>query len=422
MRILIVGSGGREHAIARAFAMSGRVSKIYCASGNAGIAELAELVPIDPTEVERLADLAAENEIDLTFVGGETALALGIADVFRDRGLKIVGPGKDAARLEASKAFAKEFMQRHSIPTASFLTCSSIAEAEDALTSGEFGGADSPVVVKADGLAAGKGVVVAADRDAGIEAVRGLASLAGAEAASTVVLEECLIGREVSLMMFCDGKDFALMPATRDHKRLLDNDEGPNTGGMGAITDDSLLTDELRERVVKEIIEPTLAGCAAEGFPFSGVLFLGLMITADGPKLLEYNVRFGDPETQAILVRLNSDFVELCEAILNQRLAEFPVEWSHRSSACVILAAEGYPAKPVTGDVIEGLEDAAMKDIVIFHSGTKQEGSGQFVTAGGRVIGVTSLGEDVETAVAWAYHAAEKISWRGMQRRSDIGK
>jgi phosphoribosylamine--glycine ligase len=440
MKVLVIGSGGREHAICQAFARSGRVSKIFCANGNAGIGQLAELVDIKPTEIDELADFAEEHLMDLTFVGGETSLALGIVDEFEKRGLKIIGASKAAARLEASKSFAKDFMRRHNIPTADFQNAGSAVEAIEVLESGRFGDGSTPVVVKADGLAAGKGVVVATNRAEAIEAIKGLGDLVG-EAAASIVLEECLVGREVSLIMFCDGESFALMPATRDHKRIGEGDTGPNTGGMGTITDDSLLTKAETDQIIETMIKPTLAGSKAEGFPFRGILFLGLMMiqcrsphvskgvsgmpTDTIPMLLEYNVRFGDPETQAILVRLESDLGEICEAMLDGRLADFPIKWRKGSSACIILAAEGYPGKPRTGDLIKGLEDAAMKDIEIFHSGTASNEmpcEDQFYTSGGRVLGVTSVGDDLETAIAWAYHSAEKISWPGIQYRRDIGK
>lgn len=424
MKVLVIGSGGREHALCYAFTRSGRVSKIFCANGNAGIGQVAELVDIKPTDVLALADFAAEHLIDLTFVGGETSLALGIVDEFEKRGLKIIGASQAAARLEASKSFAKDFMRRHNVPTAAFYNAASAGEAIEVLASGRFGDDSSPVVVKADGLAAGKGVVVAANRSEAVEAINGLSELVGAEAAATIVLEECLVGREVSLIMFCDGDDFALMPATRDHKRIGEGDTGPNTGGMGTITDGSLLTEAETEQVIETMIKPTLAGCRAEGFPFRGILFLGLMMTEAGPKLLEYNVRFGDPETQAILVRLESDIAEICEAMLESRLAEYPINWRAGSSACVILASEGYPAKPRTGDLISGLSDAMMRDVEIFHSGTaanEMASEQQFYTSGGRVLGVTTVGDDLETAIAWAYHAVSRVSWPGMQFRRDIG-
>jgi phosphoribosylamine--glycine ligase len=422
MRILVIGSGGREHAICSAFALSNRVSKIICAPGNAGIAQIAECIPIKPEAIATLADLATREEIDLSFVGGETALALGIVDEFEKRGLNIIGATKDAARLEASKSFAKDFMLRHGIPTARFHTANSPQEAIDVLESGHFGEATAPVVVKADGLAGGKGVVVAEDRAKAIDACNELTDLVGAGAAEKIVLEEFLEGREVSLLMFADGRDFALMPPVRDHKRIGEGDTGPNTGGMGTITDSGLLTSAQVQQIIKDVIEPTLAGCADEGYRFRGILFLGLMMTSGGPKVLEYNVRFGDPETQAILVRLESDLVEICEAMLGGKLAETEIKWREGNSACVVLAAEGYPQAPRTGDVISGLrEAAAIENVTIFHAGTKRV-DGDLVTAGGRVLGVTVTGGTLSEALKVAYTAVRQISWNGMQFRRDIGR
>lgn len=423
MKIVVIGSGGREHAICYAFAKSPRVTKIYCANGNAGIASIAELVDIKPDEIGRLADFAQSEAIDLTFVGGETSLALGVVDEFEARGLKIIGASKAAARLEASKAFAKDFMKRYGIPTADYAVAMSPAEAIELLETGRFGEASTPVVVKADGLAAGKGVVVASDRAEAIDAINELESLVGADAASTIVLEECLFGREVSLIIFADGESFALMPPTRDHKRIGEGDTGPNTGGMGTFTDDSLLSSQQAAEIIDSVIRPTLKGCSDEGFRFRGILFLGLMMTEAGPKVLEYNVRFGDPETQAILIRLETDLVEICEAMLAGWLGETEIKWRPGSSACVILAAENYPAKPRTGDVINGLNEAAAhKDVVTFHAGTKLDERGMFVTSGGRVLGVTAVGDDLASALEKAYAAAGEITWPGMQFRRDIGK
>ena len=423
MKIMVIGSGGREHAICYAFAKSPRVTKIFCANGNAGIASIAELVDIKPDEIGRLADFAQSEAIDLTFVGGETSLALGVVDEIEARGLNIIGASKSAARLEASKAFAKDFMKRYGIPTADYVVAMSPAEAIELLETGRFGDASTPVVVKADGLAAGKGVVVARDRSEAINAINELESLVGADAASTIVLEECLFGREVSLILFADGESFALMPPTRDHKRIGEGDTGPNTGGMGTFTDDSLLTPEQTEEIIDTVIRPTLKGCSNEGFPFRGILFLGLMMTEAGPKVLEYNVRFGDPETQAILIRLETDLVEICEAMLEGRLGETEIKWRPGSSACVILAAENYPAKPRTGDPINGLENAATHaDVVIFHAGTMLSENGSLVTSGGRVLGITAVGDDLASALEKAYAAAGEITWPGMQFRRDIGK
>jgi len=423
MKILVVGSGGREHAICSAFARSGRTEKLFCANGNAGIAEIAECVNIKPENINGLADFAQANSIDLTFVGGEVPLALGITDEFEKRGLKIVGVSFSAARLEASKAFAKDFMRRHNVPTAKFHTANSKAEAIEILESDEFGGENSPVVVKADGLAAGKGVVVAANRAETLAAIDGLDEIAGADAASTIVLEECLFGREISLILFSDGENFALMPPTRDHKRIGEGDTGPNTGGMGTITNTGLLSEAQTQDVIEQIIKPTLRGCRDEGFPFRGILFLGLMMTESGPKLLEYNVRFGDPETQSILVRLDTDFVEICEAILDGRLDQIDIRWKAGNSACVILAAEGYPYHPRKGDVIHGLDKAnALENVQIFHAGTTRNDAGEFVTSGGRVLGITAVGETLKIALDQAYQAVSQISWKGVRYRRDIGK
>jgi phosphoribosylamine--glycine ligase len=423
MKILVVGSGGREHAICRAFYRSAKAEKIYCANGNAGISQIAECVDIKPDEIRALADFAAQNSIDLTFVGGETSLALGIADEFEKRGLEIVGVSKKAAQMEASKAFAKDFMARHKIPTAQYKTAFSVEEAIEILEAGEFGDENAPVVIKADGLAAGKGVIVAKDRADAVSAVRDLQQLAGKSAAEKIVLEECLFGREVSLLLFCDGKNFALMPPTRDHKRIGEGDTGANTGGMGTVTDESLLTKEQTEKIIVEIIKPTLEGAEKDGFPFRGILFLGLMMTDSGAKVLEYNVRFGDPETQAILVRLKTDFVEICEAIIAQNLENLNIEWEKGSSACVVLASKGYPQKAQTGDVISGLDKAEKhEDVVIFHAGTARNENGEFITSSGRVLGVTAFADNLDKALEKAYAAAKEISWDGMQYRRDIGK
>jgi phosphoribosylamine--glycine ligase len=423
MKILVIGSGGREHALCYAFSKSARVSKIFCANGNAGIGEIAEIVDIYPEDVNSLADFADTTKIDLTFVGGETSLALGIVDNFERRGLKIIGVSKMAAQLEASKSFAKDFMARHSIPTAAYKTGNSAEEAKAILDEAIFGTADAPVVVKADGLAAGKGVVVASNRSEALKAVNELESVVGANAVQKIVLEECLIGREVSLLMFVDGKNFALMPPARDHKRIGENDTGANTGGMGVITESELLSKEQTSEIVEKIIKPTLEGAEKEGFPIRGILFLGLMMTEDGTKLLEYNVRFGDPETQAILVRLDNDFVDVCEAILNQTLDKIFFDWKEGSSACVVLASKGYPQKPQTGDVIHGFENLVKQDeISIFHAGTAKDESGNFITSGGRVLGVTATARNLNGAIHRAYKAVNELSWDGMQYRRDIGK
>ena len=351
MKILVIGSGGREHALCWALKKSSRNPEIFCAPGNAGIGEIARCAEIPATDVENLVRFAEENSIDFTIVGGETSLAAGIADAFESRNLKIIGASQKAARLESSKIFAKDFMARHFIPTARYTAANSAPEALFTLHSDEMGAADAPVVVKADGLAAGKGVVVAKNRAEAEKAINEM-SLDLAAAANRIVLEETLVGREVLLLLFADGKNYTLMPPVRDHKRIGENDAGANTGGMGTICDDQLLSEMQLQVIVKTIIEPTLSGAAAEGFPFRGILFLGLMITDSGAKLLEYNARFGDPEAQAILIRLETDLIEICEAIIEENLGNTEVKFSENSSACVVLAARGYPARPEIGDVI----------------------------------------------------------------------
>ena len=420
MNILVVGSGGREHAICDAFARSERVSRLFCANGNAGIASIAVCVPIRPEEVERLAEFAEENRIDLTFVGGETPLAMGLVDLFESRGLKIVGPGKAAARLESSKAFSKDFMARHGVPTAKYFNADSIGKAQFVLVD-EY--QNDPVVIKADGLAAGKGVAVCSNLDEALRALHELETIAGKIATERIVIEQFLRGKEVSLILFADGENFALMPPTRDHKRVGEGDTGPNTGGMGTFTDDSLLSDEQRKVIVEEIIRPTLRGCIEEGFPFRGILFLGLMMTSNGPKVLEYNVRFGDPETQSILVRLDTDLVDICEAMLTGRLDEIDINWKPGYSATVVLAAEGYPQNPRKGDPIHRIDQAAgMEGVKIFHAGTALDETGSLVTSGGRVLGVTAVGQSLEETLARSYDAVSKISWNGMHYRRDIGR
>ena len=426
MKALVLGSGGREHAILATLRRTSAVPlELYCAPGNAGIAAIAECIPLSATDQPSLIQFAQANEIDMTIVGPEGPLAEGIVDEFDRSGLKIVGPGRAAARLESSKAFAKDFMRRHQIPTAEYQVANSAAEAFEILRSCKFGEADSPVVIKADGLAAGKGVVVAPSRQAAEIAVTDLAagSLVPADAAKQILLEEALRGREVSVLLFADGSDYALMPAARDHKRVGENDTGPNTGGMGAITDASVLDNQTLARIVREVIEPTLSGAADEGFPFRGVLFVGLMLTADGPRVLEYNVRFGDPETQAILMRLNSDLFKLFQATIEGNLRQVAVEWNDQSSACVVLASAGYPGPYETGINISGLDGVSAKDnLQIFHAGTSKSPAGDFVTSGGRVLGVTAADTTLERALTSCYGVIDKINWPGMQYRRDIGR
>jgi phosphoribosylamine--glycine ligase len=324
--------------------------------------------------------------------------------------------------LESSKAFAKDFMRRHAIPTARYRVVAP-HQAEEILKSGEFGTEDTPIVIKADGLAAGKGVFVAPDRAAAIAALNELKSGVVGAAAEQLVIEEALSGREVSLLLFSDGKDFRLMPAARDHKRVGENDTGPNTGGMGCITDTTVLDNSMRDRIVREAVEPTLLGCRAEGFPFRGILFLGLMLTDDGPRVLEYNVRFGDPETQAILVRLETDLAEIFQSIVETRLAELEIKWIEGASACVVLASRGYPAKAQTGVRIDGLDPAGTHDHVnVFHAATSRGPGHEWLTAGGRVLGVTATGDNLDLALSRCYGAIADVHWEGMHYRRDIGR
>lgn len=426
MKVLVVGSGGREHAIAWALKRTARVPlELYCAPGNGGIAGIAECVAISPSDHKSLLEFVKTNAIDMTIVGPEGPLAAGLVDEFEEQGLRIMGPGRAAARLESSKAFAKDFMRRHKIPTAEYVVASSTDDALAALRSGKFGPAESPVVVKADGLAAGKGVVVAACRKDAEAAVVALASgsLVAAEAANQLLIEEALEGREVSILLFADGRDYALMPPARDHKRIGENDSGPNTGGMGAITDPSVLDQARLRQIVREVVEPTLKGAAAEGFPFRGILFIGLMLTAAGPQVLEYNVRFGDPETQAILIRLESDLFEIFQATIEGNLRNVKVEWSDQSSACVVLASAGYPGAYETGSAIEGLDQVVTNDeLQIFHAGTSAAEDGELVTSGGRVLGITAAAAGLSEALTGCYAAIDRITWKGMQYRRDIGR
>jgi phosphoribosylamine---glycine ligase len=426
MKVLVIGAGGREHALVWSLRQTATSSlDLYCAPGNAGIAELARCVPIPIHDHDALAAFVQDESIDLTIVGPEAPLAAGIVDRFQNLGLEIAGPNEAAARLEASKAFAKDFMARQRIPTAAYRVVGSLAEVAEVLASGEFGPENLPVVLKADGLAAGKGVVVAGTHAEAQTAAAQLVAgdLIDPSAAQQIVIEEELVGTEVSLLLFADGSNYALMPAARDHKRIGEQDTGPNTGGMGAITDSSILSPELQTRIVTEIVEPTLAGARNEGFPFRGVLFLGLMMTSEGPKLLEYNVRFGDPETQAILVRLKTSLVNIFRATIAGNLDKIEIEWTNESSACVVLASRGYPGKYERGKVITGWEARVPGDrAIVFHAGTAKSASGELVTDGGRVLGITASGETLGEALRNCYSAVQKISWDGVQFRRDIGQ
>jgi phosphoribosylamine---glycine ligase len=419
MDVLIIGSGGREHALAWKIAQSPRVDKLYCAPGNGGTRSVAENVAIGDADIAGLADFAALGKIGLTVVGPEVPLTMGIVDEFERRGLRIYGPAGNAAELEGSKVFAKEFMRRHGIPTGQFRVIDSAEEALAALRTGEFG---FPVVVKADGLAAGKGVIICKDL---AEADRAIASIMierqFGDAGSRVLIEEFLRGKEVSFIVIADGKAALPLVTTMDHKAVFDGDEGPNTGGMGTISPSPFLTDELFDEVMKTIILPTIAGMRDEGRTFKGTLYAGLMLTEDGPKVLEYNCRFGDPETQPQMLRLESDLVDILLVAVEGDILRSEVRWRPNASACVILASGGYPGPYEKGKVIEGLEAASrIPGLAVFHAGTKYE-NGRYLTNGGRVLGVCASEPSLKESVRKIYGAVAGISFEGMHYRRDIG-
>ena len=417
MNLLIIGSGGREHALAWKLAQSPRVSKIFCAPGNAGTAELGENIPLAADDIPGLVDFAKSRDIGLTVVGPDDSLALGIADAFEAAGLKIFGPSASAARLESSKAFAKDFMSRHGIPTADYREFTDSATARAWCHCAKY-----PLVIKADGLALGKGVIIAQNPAEAEQAVRQcMDDRVFGDAGSKIVIEEFLEGAECSIHALVDGSSFLLFPDCRDHKRALDGDRGPNTGGMGTISPSGSLDDNLRDWVKTGILERFVAGLKKDGIEYRGMLFPGLMLTAEGPKVLEFNCRWGDPETQVLVRRLGSDLLDLLEATVEGTLARQHPQWRKSSAACVILASGGYPGHYEKGKPISGIEAAgALPDIVVFHAGTKSVG-GAALTNGGRVLGVTALGDDQRAARAKAYAAADTISFEGLQRRNDIG-
>ena len=411
MNVLIIGGGGREHAIAWKIAQSPLAGKIYCSPGNPGMKNV-EAVPL--TDLNELADFALAHDIGLTMVGPEATLCAGIADVFRAKGLRIVGPDKVAAQLEGSKSFAKEFMRRHGLPTAEAAVFTDEAGAMAYLKQ-----KGAPIVVKADGLAAGKGVVVAMTEQEAADAIHACFDGAFGAAGASVLLEECLFGEEASIIALCDGKTITPLASSQDHKRAYDGDTGPNTGGMGAYSPAPVVTPALWETIDQQILTPFLKGVQADKLDFRGIIYAGLMITDKGPKVLEFNVRFGDPETQAILTRLKSDLLEALVAVADGRLADVKLEWYDEPSVCVVLASNGYPGHYEKGKQISGLDEAEKTGAVVFHAGTKLA-NGQIVTNGGRVLGVTARGKDIASAVQNAYKAVACISWEGMQYRKDI--
>ena len=416
MKVLVLGSGGREHALAWKLKQSPRITKLYCAPGNGGIADEAECLPADLKSLDAITALATRLQPDLTVVGPELPLTLGVVDEFTRRGWPVFGPTQAAARLESSKSFAKEFLQRHHIPTAPFAICDSIEQVRAAL--GHF---HTPVVVKADGLAAGKGVVIAKSKEeAASVAAEMLSGKMLGEAGARVVLEECLKGDELSFLVFSDGERVAPLVAAQDHKRVGDGDTGLNTGGMGAYSTADLVDDRMRDWLVNHIARPVVAGMKAEGSEFKGVLYCGLMMTARGPMVLEFNCRFGDPETQPILMRLESDLVDALEASIEGRVSEGDFRWSRDPSVCVVMASGGYPGTFEQGKRIDGLSEAdQVEGVKVFHAGTSKR-DGTYYTAGGRVLGVTARARDLDSAVERAYEACAKIEFAGAHYRKDI--
>ncbi len=416
MKVLVLGSGGREHALVWKLKKSPRVTMLYCAPGNGGIADDAECLPADLKSLDSIVALATRLQPDLTVVGPELPLTLGVVDEFTRRGWRVFGPTQAAARLESSKSFAKEFLQRHHIPTAPFAICDSIEQVRAAL--GHF---HTPVVVKADGLAAGKGVVIAKGKEeAASVAAEMLSGKMLGDAGARVVLEECLKGDELSFLVFSDGERVAPLVAAQDHKRVGDGDTGLNTGGMGAYSTADLVDDRMRDWLVNHIARPVVAGMKAEGSEFKGVLYCGLMMTARGPMVLEFNCRFGDPETQPILMRLESDLVDALEASIEGRVSEGDFKWSRDASVCVVMASGGYPGTYEQGKRIDGLSEAdAVEGVKVFHAGTSKR-DGIYYTAGGRVLGVTARARDLDTAVERAYEACAKIEFAGAHYRKDI--
>ena len=417
MKVLVVGSGGREHAICWKLAQSPKISKLYCAPGNGGIADVAECVDIKATDVDAMVTWAWNNKIDFVVVAPDDPLAMGMVDALEAHGIPAFGPRANAAIIEASKVFSKNLMEKYNIPTAKYQT---FTEMEPALAYVREQGA--PIVVKADGLALGKGVIVAQTVEEAEDAVRSMmADKKFGEAGTRLVIEECMTGPEATVLAFCDGEHLVCMKSSQDHKRAYDGNQGPNTGGMGAISPSPYYTDEIAQRCMEEIFLPTVAALKAEGRPFQGVIYFGLMLTPTGPKVVEYNARFGDPECQVVLSLLDTDLLEIMMACRNGTLDQVDVKWKDGSACVLVLASGGYPNSYQKGYPITGIEKAN-ETAVVFHAGTKKADNGDIVTNGGRVLGVTATGADLEEAIQGAYAAASNISWTDMHFRTDIGR
>lgn len=414
MKILVVGGGGREHTIVWKIAQSPKVDKIYCAPGNGGISELAECVDIKACDIDNMVAFAKEKKIDLVMIAPDDPLVMGMADAMKNAGIRAFGPKKNAAIIEGSKVFSKDLMKKYNIPTAAYEVFQSSSEAIDYLEKGSF-----PAVIKAEGLALGKGVIIAKDfEEAKNAVVEIMDNKKFGESGSRIVIEEFLTGPEVSVLAFTDGKTVVPMVSAQDHKRAYDNDEGLNTGGMGTFSPSRLYTKAMEKECMENIFLPTIKAMEKEGRPFKGVLYFGLMMTEKGVKVIEYNARFGDPETQVVLPRLKTDLVEIMEAVIDERLADINIEWEDNAAVCVVLASGGYPEKYKTGYEIKGLED--VKDAYVFSAGTKLDG-GKLYTAGGRVLGVTAVAENLDAAIKKAYDNVKKISFTDMHYRRDIG-
>ncbi|MFQ5846612.1 MAG: phosphoribosylamine--glycine ligase [Candidatus Methylomirabilales bacterium] len=418
MKILMVGHGGREHALLWKLAQSPQQPLLYAAPGNAGMAQIATCINIGVTDIANLVDFALHERIDLTLVGPEVPLTLGIVDEFEARGLKIFGARRDAAKIEGSKSFAKHLMRKYRIPTATYEVFDNPRGARTYLEKVE-----TPIVVKADGLAAGKGVIVCPTLDAAHDAItRIMEERAFGDAGARVVLEECLTGEEASFLAFTDGKTVLPMASSQDHKPIFDNDQGPNTGGMGAYSPAPVVTEAVHHKIMERIMLPAVRGMAAEGHPYKGVLYAGLMIKDEEPKVLEFNARFGDPEAQPLLVRMAGDLIPVLEAVIAERLHETTIQWRSEPAVCVVMASGGYPGPYEKGKVISGLDEAAsLPGVAIFHAGTALK-NGKVVTDGGRVLNVTGLGQDIREAIATAYRGVKKIYWENAHYRNDIGK
>ena len=417
MKVLVVGSGGREHAIIWKLLQNKKIEKIYCAPGNAGIGQLAELVPIGAMEIDKLVDFAKSNSIDLTVIGMDDPLVAGVVDAFEAAGLRVFGPRKNAAIIEGSKAYSKELMKKYNIPTAGYETFDNYDAALEYVKRGDF-----PVVLKADGLALGKGVLICntlEEAEAGLKTI--MVDKKFGDSGNKVVIEEYLTGPEVSVLSFCDGKTVVPMVSAQDHKRAYDNDQGLNTGGMGTFSPSRVYTDEIAKVCMETIFKPTVDGLNKEGRTFKGIIFFGLMLTQKGPRVIEYNARFGDPETQVVLPRLKTDLLDIFEACIDGTLDKMDIEWYDNAAACVILASGGYPESYKKGYEINGLDEAAKaENIYVFHAGTALK-DGKFVTNGGRVLGVTGWGKDLDKAIETAYNGVKMVSFKDAHFRKDIG-